>query len=91
MTTESESDLPLEIELRLAKWKIEIEAITKIEDLRKLYMTLAEEAAKKELGYQQFIHQIRHSETTCYDSLKSLEQECVNCQQRMLKLLFPDE
>jgi hypothetical protein len=86
----TESELPLEVQLRLAQWKIEIEKIT-IEDLRKLYMTLAEEAARKEIGYQQFIHQLLQSEKSCYENLRTVEEECCNCQQRMSKLLFPEE
>jgi hypothetical protein len=89
MNIESEPELPLEIQLKLAKWKLEIREF-KLEDLQELFMSLARESYKKEIQYQQFIKQALESEQTCYRALDSLEKECTSCRERLFKLQFPD-
>lgn len=49
-----EPELPLEVQLRLARWNLAINTLS-LEDLRALYMMLATESAQKELAYQDII------------------------------------
>ncbi len=86
----SDLELPLEVQLRLARWKQENENLS-AETLRELFMTLATEAAKKEVMYRAFIKQLTKSETQCQIQLASAETECTRCQKKLHGLLFPGE
>ena len=83
-------ELPLEVQLRLANWKQENENLS-AETLRELFMTLATEAAKKDVMYRAFIEQLTKSENQCQRQLASIETECTRCQKRLHALMFPSE
>ncbi len=88
---ELEPELPLEVQLRLARWKLEIEDENlSIEGLRMLYMSLAKEFAQKEVIFRAFIKQLSESEKRCNHLLEDVEKKCESCQQRLSQLLVSD-
>lgn len=77
-----EPELPLEVQLRLARWKLEIKKL-KLEDLQAMYMMLAQESAQKELQYQDILKAALASDRACHIRLSNVEKKYASCEQRL--------
>lgn len=70
-----DTELPLEVQARLASLSHEIREIDVCE-LRKLFMQLAHKNAEQQQVYATMLSQVTKSERSCYRQLEKLERTC---------------
>lgn len=70
-----DTELPLEIQARLASLSHEIEKLD-ICELRKAFIQLARQKAQQTQLYSELLGQATKSERTCYRQLEQIEKVC---------------
>lgn len=80
------TELPLEVQARLASLSHEIQQLN-ICELRKLFMQLAQQKAEQEQTYSGLLSQITKSERNCYRKLDQIEKLCDEYKMTLSELL----